>query len=191
VNSAVPIVLRTDRLVLSMPVGADADAVFAACQDVELQQYTTVPVPYTRADAEAFVGEYVPEAWAAGAEHVFGIRPHVDAPLWGVVSWQREREAVGYWLAAEHRGRGLMTEALRALLGWVFEHDQVERLRWEAYAGNLGSAIVAQRAGFRWRGEGPCSVAGRDGAHPWGWHGELQRAELGSVRPRREWPVLA
>ena len=34
---------------------ADADAVYEACQDPIIQMYTTVPVPYTREHAEAFV----------------------------------------------------------------------------------------------------------------------------------------
>ena len=186
-----PVVLRTERFVLSAPTQADVPAVFAACQDTELQRYTTVPVPYSVDDAASFVGEFVPQAWRDGTEYVFGIRPDLDAPLMGVVSWQRARRAVGYWLGVEHRGRGVMTEAVRGLIDWIFAHDEVDLLHWEAYEGNLGSAIVAHRAGFRWAGEGRCSVVGRDGERPWGWLGELRRSELGSVQPRAEWPVLA
>jgi len=186
-----PVVLHTERFVLSVPTRADARAVFAACQDAELQRYTTVPVPYSVDDAASFVGEFVPQAWRNGTEYVFGIRPDLDAPLMGVVSWQRARRAVGYWLGAEHRGHGVMTEAVRGLIDWIFTHDDFDVLHWEAYAGNVGSAIVAQRAGFRWSGEGLCSVVGRDGTHPWGWLGELHRRDLGTVQPREEWPVLA
>ena len=185
------VTLRTARFVLSPPREHDVDAVFAACQDAELQRYTTVPVPYTAGDAASFVGEFVPQAWSDGTEYVFGIRHGVDAPLMGVVAWQRERSAVGYWLDAQHRGRGVMTEAVRGLLDWVFTHDDVDLLHWECYAGNTGSAIVAQRTGFRWKGEGLCSVVDRDGAHPWGWLGELRREEIGTLQPRSEWPVLA
>ncbi len=186
-----PVTLRTARFVLSPPREDDIDAVFAACQDAELQRYTTVPVPYSADDAAAFVGEFVPQAWRDGTEHVFGIRRDVDAPLMGVVSWQRARGAVGYWLDAQHRGRGVMTEAVRGLLDWIFAHDDVELLRWECYTGNVGSATVAQRVGFRWKGEGLCSVVDREGAHPWGWLGELRRDDHGTVQLRSEWPVLA
>lgn len=186
-----PVVLRTERFVLSAPGPADVPAVFAACQDAELQRYTTVPVPYSADDAASFVGEFVPQAWSDDTEYVFGIRTKEDAPLVGVVSWQRERRAVGYWLDAQYRGRGVMTEAVRGLLDWIFTHDAVDLLHWECYAGNVGSAIVAQRAGFQWKGEGLCSVVDRDGAHPWGWLGELRRDELGTTQPREEWPVLA
>ena len=186
-----PITLRTPRFVLSAPRDDDSDAVFRACQDPELQKYTTVPVPYTAVDAAAFVNDYVPQAWQSGTEYVYGIRLRPDAALMGVVAWQRERGAIGYWLGAQYRGRGVMTEAVRGLLDWVFTHDDIDLLHWEAYAGNVGSAVVAQRAGFRWGGEGVCVIAGRDGTHPWGWRGTLRRDELGTVEARSEWPVLA
>jgi len=185
------ITLRTSRLVLAMPRPDDAAAVHAHCQDPELQRYTTVPVPYTTLDAETFVGEYVPQSWHAGTEYVYGIRLREDTALMGVVAWQRERGAIGYWLGAQYRGRGVMTEAVSGLLDWVFSHDIVDELHWEAHAGNIGSAIVAQRAGFRWNGEGPCAVVGRDGLHPWGWHAALRRQDHASELPAEPWPVPA
>ncbi|HET8958435.1 MAG TPA: GNAT family N-acetyltransferase, partial [Microcella sp.] len=149
--------------------------------------------PYRREHAVGFVGEFVPGSWADDSEYIFGIREAADAPLIGVVSWQRERGYVGYWLDAAHRGRGVMTEALRALVDWVFTHD-VDRLRWEALAGNVGSATVAQRVGFRWDVIGPAGYAGRSGRageNPIGWHAVLRRADLGTVQPREAWPVLS
>lgn len=188
-----PVVLRTPRLVLSTPVAADAPTVYEHCQDAALQHWTTVPVPYTMADARAFVEEFVPQQWALGSECVLALRRSgVPGDLLGVVSWQRARGAVGYWLGAAHRGHGYMAEALRGLVDWVFgpEHD-VDHLRWECYAGNLGSAHAARAAGFRWVGFGPCALPDRSGAHPDGWHGELRREHLGTVEELQRWPVLA
>ena len=186
-----PVALRTARFVLSMPRASDVDTVFAACQDAELQRFTTVPVPYTYEDAASFVNGFVPQAWRDGTECVFGIRTDQHSSLLGVVSWQRARQTIGYWLGAEHRGRGVMTEAVLGVLDWIFTLDEVDSLRWECHSGNVGSAIVAQRAGFRWAGEGLCSVVARDGVRPWGWLGELHRNQLGTVQSRAEWPVLA
>lgn len=190
-TDASPVTLQTERCVLSAPRASDVDAVFRACQDPELQRHTTVPVPYTALDAAAFVNDYVPQAWQASTEYVYGIRLRPDAALMGVVAWQRERGAVGYWLGAQYRGRGVMTEAVRGLLDWVFTHDDVTVVNWEAVAGTIGLAVIAQRAGFRWGGEGACAVIARDGTRPWGWHGTLRREELGSVEARAKWPVLA
>lgn len=184
-----PVTLRTPRFVLSMPRAADVDAVFAACQDAELQRYTTVPVPYERSHAEGFVLELVPQWWRDDIEYVFGIRDSDDAPLMGVVSWQRERGFVGFWLAAGHRGTGVMTEAVSALLDWVYSHDEIDEVRWEAVAGNVGSAIVAQRCGFQWVGLGRIEHV-RPGQEDGGWQAVLTRSDHESGREGGPWPVL-
>ena len=73
--------LRTPRFVLSALRASDIDAIHAACQDAELQQYTTVPLPYTVDEARSFATEYAPQAWRDGTEYVFGIRPDDTSPL--------------------------------------------------------------------------------------------------------------
>ena len=42
-------------LLLSAPDGADIDRIAEICQDPDIQEWTTVPRGYTRADAEDFV----------------------------------------------------------------------------------------------------------------------------------------
>jgi RimJ/RimL family protein N-acetyltransferase len=184
-----PVTLRTSRLVLSMPRTADVDAVFAACQDAELQRFVPVPVPYEQSHAIGFVTELVPQWWRDDIEYVFGIRESDDAPLMGVVSWQREHGSVGYWLAAEHRSRGVMTEALGAVVDWVFEQHPPDHVWWEAVEGNVSSAIVAQRCGFRWKGFGRIENA-RPGQETRGWQASLSRSdhEVGTLDT--EWPML-
>lgn len=185
-----PVTLHTPRFVLSMPRVGDVDAVFAACQDAELQQYTTVPVPYEHSHALGFVTELVPQWWRDDVEYVFGIRESDDAPLMGVVSWQRERGFVGYWLAAAHRGTGVMTEAVNAVIDWVFSREEIDEVRWEAVAGNVGSAVVAQRCGFRWDGVGRIEHV-RPGQEDGGWQAVLTRLDHDSGRASEPWPVLA
>src|SRR5699024_791987 len=47
--------LHTPRLVLSAPTSEDVPAITAACQDAEIQRWTTIPSPYERRDAEGFI----------------------------------------------------------------------------------------------------------------------------------------
>ena len=49
-----------DRITLRPHRLDDVDDVLASCQDAETQRWTTVPAPYTRADAEAFVAGHAP-----------------------------------------------------------------------------------------------------------------------------------
>jgi ribosomal-protein-serine acetyltransferase len=60
--------------------------------------------------------------------------------------------AIGYWLAADAQGHGVVTAAVRALAGHAFEALHVHRLELRAAPGNLRSQAVAERCGFRFEG---------------------------------------
>lgn len=59
---------------------------------------------------------------------------------------------IGYWLAQSATGRGLMTRAIEAILPFVFEELNINRLGLEAEPGNLKSKGVAERLGFTFEG---------------------------------------
>ncbi len=104
----------------------------------------------------------------------------------GVVSW-RTRGDVGFWLGADHRGRGYMTEALVGLADWVLDDVGAEHLEWRTFPGNVASARVARAAGFRFTGIRPVRVPARDGSRPDGWHGQLLAGD--DRRPKAGWPL--
>src|SRR3954449_3840475 len=110
--------LTTPRLLLR-PIGPDdAAAVYAACQDPEIQRWTTVPSPYLREHAEQFTCDYAPKACAAGDAAVFGATDISTGELLASVGlhFDRGRDAgiaeIGYWATAGARGRGVTTEAV-------------------------------------------------------------------------------
>lgn len=55
---------------------------------------------------------------------------------------------LGFWTAAEYRGRGLMTEAVEAVTRWGFTRIPLDRIFWRAEVGNAASRATALRAGF-------------------------------------------
>ncbi|AXQ55116.1 MULTISPECIES: GNAT family N-acetyltransferase [Streptomyces] len=147
-----PITLTTARLTLRALTAADVDAVYRACQDGAIQRWTTVPSPYRRADAEYFVNRVCPEGWQQGTEFTFGA---VDTAGHGALvaaiglSMRATRTAeLGFWTAAEYRGRGLMTEAVEAVTRWGFTQIPLDRIFWRAEVGNAPSRATALRAGF-------------------------------------------
>ena len=99
---------------------------------------------------------------------------------------------IGYWLAAEARGSGLMTETVRLVADHAFDPKGLglQRLIWHASVGNWASRRVAWRLGF--------TVEGTIRAHlP--KHGERQDAWVATllagdpmqpVRPWFEVPTL-
>jgi RimJ/RimL family protein N-acetyltransferase len=59
---------------------------------------------------------------------------------------------LGYWLAADAQGRGLMTRAVAALVDQAFGPWGFERVEIRVAAGNSRSRAVAERLGFREEG---------------------------------------
>ncbi|KAL0259933.1 hypothetical protein SLS55_005676 [Diplodia seriata] len=60
---------------------------------------------------------------------------------------------LGYWLGEAAWGRGIATEAATAFAAWVFETvPGLERLDGRVYSGNVASARVLEKIGFRREG---------------------------------------
>ena len=59
---------------------------------------------------------------------------------------------IGYWLSREAEGRGLMTRAVRALLGVCFNALSLERVEILVATGNHRSAAIPERLGFTLEG---------------------------------------
>jgi ribosomal-protein-serine acetyltransferase len=79
------------------------------------------------------------------------------------VDWQNRATSIGYWLAADHVGRGTMTAAVGALLDHAFGVWRLERVEIQAAVENRRSRAVPERLGFR--EEGVRSQAERHGDH--------------------------
>ena len=56
--------------------------------------------------------------------------------------------SIGYWLAADARGRGAATHAVRLLAGWAFAVLGLRRITLTCAPDNDASQRVAGRAGF-------------------------------------------
>jgi RimJ/RimL family protein N-acetyltransferase len=64
-------------------------------------------------------------------------------------SKQSRQGEVGYLLNPEYHGRGLATEAARAILRWGFEELDLHRIVGRCHAHNSASAALLQRLGMR------------------------------------------
>ncbi|MEV6569259.1 GNAT family N-acetyltransferase [Streptomyces kronopolitis] len=180
-----PVTLTTERLVLRPFEPSDAPAVHAACQEPDIQRWTSVPSPYGVEHAEQFAGTVVPEGWREDTTYHFAVVSRADGSLVGAMGLVRlarlrtpERQAeLGYWTAREHRGRGYTVEAARAMLRWAFRDLGVERLEWHAEAGNEGSRAVARSLGFQMEGTLRAQLV-REGIRRDVWIGSLLRSDL-------------
>ena len=69
-----------------------------------------------------------------------------------VSNWEHGLAEVGYALATEHQGGGVMTLGLGQLLKVLFQHTEIERLEARCALGNLASRRVLEKNGFRYEG---------------------------------------
>jgi precorrin-6Y C5,15-methyltransferase (decarboxylating) len=143
--------LAAEDLILRPFTAADADDVTEACQDAETLRWLALPRPYTRTDAQWFIGTFGPSQRESGAGIVFAIESAgrlAGAIDLKAVHWAARVAEVGYWVAPWARGRGVAAQATRALGEWAIRDHGFERVQLFAAVGNAPSQRVAQKAGF-------------------------------------------
>jgi RimJ/RimL family protein N-acetyltransferase len=59
---------------------------------------------------------------------------------------------VGYWWGEQFWGRGVMTEALTAVVDFCFDNFPLRRIAAEVFANNPASAGVLEKSGFAFEG---------------------------------------
>ncbi|MEU6205591.1 GNAT family N-acetyltransferase [Micromonospora musae] len=160
----------------------DAEAVYRACQDPDIQRWTTVPRPYRPEHASGFVTDFTASVWRDGTGAPFAVCDAATGELLGscglvTLDTRVGSGEVGYWTAPWARGRGVTTRATRALARWAFDVLKLRRLSWQAEVGNHASRLVALRAGFRV--EGRLRLADPvPGGRSEGWIGSLLPGEV-------------
>lgn len=134
--------LATDRLILRPPDTADLPAVARGLADFEVARWLPrVPYPYGDQHARDWLETVPAEPLAHHA--IFAIA-HADHGVIGCISVVTE---LGYWLARPFWGRGLMTEAVRAVLDWHFAQG-ANAVAAGALEGNAASLAIQHKFGF-------------------------------------------
>lgn len=109
-----------------------------------------LPFPYTVADAQAYIRS------VEEAEFAFAIT--VDDRAVGSIRAVRKENIhyrtaeIGYSIAQEYWGKGLMTQAVQQLCDYVFTTSTIVRISAESFAKNHSSYRVLEKAGFTLEG---------------------------------------
>ena len=64
----------------------------------------------------------------------------------------RRSVELGYWLAEPYWGKGIATEAVRAMTEWGFAHLDINRIFAYVFGWNPASARVLEKAGYLYEG---------------------------------------
>jgi ribosomal-protein-alanine N-acetyltransferase len=144
-----PAELRTERLLLRPFRFEDLEDVLGYAADEEWSRYLfAIPQPYTRRNGREFVARAVLTDWER--EPMFAIV--LDGKVIGGVNLRvdkaHELAELGYSIAREHWGKGLVAEAGRALIGWAFPAYDLRKIFARADANNRGSWRVMEKLGM-------------------------------------------
>jgi RimJ/RimL family protein N-acetyltransferase len=149
--------LETPRLLLRPLVPADAAAVQTLAGDREVAYSTlNIPHPYPDGAAEAWIGT-LPVAYDCGEAVVFGLALREDGALVGTCGLKLElshaRAEIGYWIGRHYWGRGLATEAARAVIEYAFTRLGIRRVYAHYYSRNPASGAVMRKLGMTHEGK--------------------------------------
>ena len=151
-----PPTLETERLVLRKMKPEDAGGVFAYASDPEVARYMVWDVHRSKGDTEALL-DLTMSRYASGSAPDWGLVYKSDGRLVGsagFVAWEREhaRAEAGYVLHRGYWGRGLVAEALGAMISFGFKQMGLNRIEARCIAENTSSARVMEKAGMAYEG---------------------------------------
>lgn len=100
--------------------------------------------------------------WIQGALKQFAENRELHAGIWsdqgmaGIIGlkliWQNRSGMIGYWLGSDYQGRGLITNACKALLHYSFADLSLNRVEIRCAVENGRSRAVPLRLGFQEEG---------------------------------------
>ena len=135
---------------------SDARDLAAALSNKKVQDNLRdgLPYPYTEQDGKDFISAML----SADENETFAFAITVDNSVIGSIgifrqeNIHRQTAELGYYIAEEYWGNGIMTEAVRQICEYVFRESDIIRIYAEPFAYNIASCRVLEKAGFQYEG---------------------------------------
>lgn len=113
-----------------------------------------LPYPYTEQDGKDFISDML----SADENETFAFAITVDNTAIGSIgifrqgNIHRQTAELGYYVAEEYWGKGIMTEAVKQICEYIFSESDIIRIYAEPFAYNEASCRVLEKAGFQYEG---------------------------------------
>ena len=148
--------LETERLVLRPLRISDARDLYAYARDPEVSRYVLWSPHTSLAQSRQFLRAAIRQ-YRRGMPGSFAITLRENGRMIGTVgfmwvNWEYRSGAVGYSLGREYWNRGLMTEALRAVVAFGFDDLRLNRIEAQHDTDNPASGRVMEHVGMRCEG---------------------------------------
>lgn len=144
---------ETPRLILREIVPADAEALFALRRDPEVTRYLDRDNDADLAAVQSLILA-IHQSFDQGDGITWGISLKDSPDLIGNVGFWRidkknYRAEIGYLLGPAHWGKGIMSEAMDAILPFGFGTMQLHSVEANTALGNAASQKLLEKHGFR------------------------------------------
>ncbi len=135
---------------------SDAKDLAAALSNKKVQDNLRdgLPYPYTEQDGKEFISAML----SADENETFAFAIMVDDKVVGSIGIFRQGNIhsqtaeLGYYIAEEYWGKGIMTEAVKQICAYVFAKSDIIRIYAEPFAYNIASCRVLEKVGFQYEG---------------------------------------
>ena len=148
--------LQTSRLILRKITIEDAAEIFAYASDPQVTAYTLWDAHHSINETYEYLNNVVLPIYRFGTGMKWGIVEKKSNKLIGTCSLHsmpiHRRAELGYVLAREYWGQGLMTEAAQAAIAFGFHVMQLLRIQAYCAVENIGSARVLEKSGMQFEG---------------------------------------
>ena len=132
----------------------DDVAFYANNEKIACNLRNAFPYPYTREDAQGYVFSCAADSGERQLCRAIVVEGHAVGSIGiflGTDVYEKSAE-LGYWLAEEFWGKGIMSAAVGQLCQAAFERFDIVRIYAEPFAHNTGSRRVLERNGFTMEG---------------------------------------
>jgi RimJ/RimL family protein N-acetyltransferase len=144
--------IETDSFALRQWKDDDAERLFIIANNKKIYDNLrdAFPHPYSIEDAKKYISSF-----KEGNERAIVFAIEMDGKIIGNIGAffkddvYRKNTEIGYYLAEEYWGNGIMTKAIRTIVKYLFDSFDIIRIYAEPFARNTGSRKSLEKAGFR------------------------------------------
>lgn len=149
-------ILETERLLLRKITLEDVHDMHTYASNDEVAKYVTWNAHKTIADTREFI-EFVLQKYENNQVAPWGIELKENGRFIGTVDftwWDHKNQSaeLGYVIAKEYWGQGIMSEITQELIQFGFTHMDLVRIQARCLVDNIGSRRVMEKSGMSFEG---------------------------------------
>ena len=143
--------LVTERLILRRYTLKDAPALQKAINHPDIAKVTeNIPHPYNLEMAYDWLNQ-LNESWESNERYVYAVTLKDNHQLLGTVSLtqiENDKANLGYWIGKDHWNKGYCSEAVKALINFVFRQTNIPMIYAHHLKSNPASGAVMLKNEF-------------------------------------------